>query len=320
MILEAEQAFTRALANRQRNYPGRGDARSLGKMIMPSFTPGFRIAPGASVFTIGSCFARNVEQALAARGIAVPTAGFAAPPDEAPGQPNRLLNQYNPATMLQCVRAAGRPADEASLYPAPSGDGVIDPLLATGGRAVTRERALERRAQINALYAEGLAASETVVVTLGLIETWVDLDTGLTLNEAPQRRALKADPGRWEFRRLGVTAARDMVASLAEALDAGRRRIVLTVSPVPLQVTFAGGDAATANCYSKAVLRVVSEDIAATIPGVDYFPSYEAVTSAGLSAFGEDQVHVRPAVVERIVCRMVEAYVGSEPAMAATAR
>jgi hypothetical protein len=309
-----ERAFKKALSNRQRNYPGRDDARSLGQMILPSFEPGFRVPAGASVFTIGSCFARNVERALLARGIDVPTAGFSAPHDEAPGQPNRILNQYNPATMLQCVRAAGQPADAAGLYEPPSGEGVIDPLLATGTRAVTHERALERRKEINDLYAEGLAASDVVVVTLGLIETWFDQEAGLALNEAPLLRACKAESGRWMFHRLEVDEVREMVAALLDALEAGRRNIVLTVSPVPLQVTFAGGDAVTANAYSKAVLRVVAEELSRSVPGVDYFPSFEAVTSAGLAAYGEDQVHVRSAVVDRIVGAMTAAYVALDNA------
>lgn len=316
MTEDGELAFRKALANRQRNYPGQGDPRTEGHVVFPSFAPGFRIAPGASVFTIGSCFARNVERALIAHGIKVPTAGFSAPHEEAPGQPNRILNQYNPATMLQCVRAAGRAADDAALYPAPSGEGVIDPLLATGARAVTRERALARREEINALYASGLAASDTVVVTLGLIETWFDREAGVHLNEAPRRGALKAHPGRWEFCRLDIDTARAMVAELTEALDPGRRRVVLTVSPVPLQVTFSGGDAVTANCYSKAVLRVVAEEIAQDKPGVDYFPSFEAVATAGLAAYCDDHVHVRRGVVDRIVGRMVESYVGEDARVA----
>jgi len=309
MRLDGEQAFGTALKNRHRNYPGQDDARTAGRMILPSFRPGFTIPRGASVFTIGSCFARNVEKALIARGIEVPTARFVAPHDEAPGQPNRILNQYNPATMLQCVEAAGCPATDAGLYAAPGGEGVIDPLLATGGRPVSAARAVERRREINDLYAAGLAASDSVVITLGLIETWFDTETGLTLNEAPQLRALKRHPGRWEFRRLGVAEARKMVLALVAALDPGRRNIVVTVSPVPLQVTFTGGDAVTANTYSKAVLRVVAEEVAVATPGVDYFPSFEAVTSAGLAGFGADQVHVRPAVVDRVVGHMVDAYV-----------
>ena len=104
-------------------------------MLMPGLAPGFRIRDGSSVFTIGSCFARNVEAALHAAGVRVPTVEFSAPKEEAPGRPNRVLDQYNPATMVQCVQMAGQDPGEGGLYP--SGDGVVDALLATGGRPVS---------------------------------------------------------------------------------------------------------------------------------------------------------------------------------------
>lgn len=308
MILEGDKAFSTTLRNKQRNFPGNTDTRSEDGLIFPNLTPGLQIAPGSSVFTIGSCFARNVEEALVACGLDVPTARFSAPEDEAPGRPNRILNQYNPATMLQCVAEAGAAAHDRALYPAAQGQ-VIDPLLATGSRAVSTERAIERRTEINTLYGTGLAKSETVVITLGLIETWFDHDSGLYLNEAPKHQAVKADPGRWEFRRLTVEEACEMTRQLVDAVrDGGRRGVVLTVSPVPLQVTFAGGDAVVANAYSKAVLRVVAETICSDFQRVDYVPSYEVVTSGGLRSFGDDQVHVRPKVVSKIIEWMIDHY------------
>ncbi len=321
MKLDGGTAFATALRNKQRNFPGKTDSRSDGGLIFPTFNPGFSILPGSSVFTIGSCFARNVEKVLLANGIAVPTATFSAPEEEAPGQPNRILNQYNPATMLQCVETAKTVPNQAALYTVPGDDRVIDPLLATGSRPVALARAIERREEINALYRDGLAVCETVVITLGLIETWFDHEAGLYLNEAPKRPALKGAPGRWEFRRLSVDRATSFTRSLVEAVrDGGRRSVVLTVSPVPLQVTFAGQDAVSANAYSKAVLRVVAETIVSEFDRCDYFPSYETVTSGGVGSFGEDQVHVRPKVVGRIIDRMVSAYAGSNgrPGIVAT--
>ena len=315
----AEAVFGRTFGNKARGYPGADDPRSDGQRVFPAFKPSFVIAPGSAVFTIGSCFARNVEKALVERGMDVPTAAYSAPHEEAPGQPNRILNQYNPATMLQCVRAAGQAADEAALYEKPGSPGMfVDPLLATNARAVTKERALERRQEINALYAAGLSGARTVVVTLGLVEAWYDNIAELYLNEAPLRRALKEHPGRWTFKRLDVAESVGIVRDLVMALGAGAtRNIVLTVSPVPLQTTFSGGDAVTANAYSKAVLRVVAEEITQSVEGVDYFPSYEVVTSGGLSSYGEDQVHVRPVVVEKIIGRMVDAYCAPAGSIAA---
>lgn len=308
--IQGPEAFASTLRNKMRKFPNREDARFDEGLIFPAVTPGFSIPHDGAVFTIGSCFARNVEEVLQARGITVPTAHFAAPHDEAPGRPNRVLNQYNPGTMLQCVRNAGRKPDEAGLYSTGLHE-VVDSLLATGSRPVKTARARERRSQISDLYHSGLEQAQTVVITLGLVVAWHDAEAGIYLNEAPPRKLIDKHPGRFEFRQLGVEDCRAMIFELLERLlENGRRRAILTVSPVPLQVTFAGGDAVTRNAYSKSVLRVVAELAAHSFADVDYFPSYEIITTAGLQAFGQDNVHVRPAVVERVVNHMVQLYVG----------
>ncbi|MBT9385624.1 GSCFA domain-containing protein [Pseudooceanicola sp. CBS1P-1] len=312
---DGAEAFAGALRNRHRRFPGRDDPRSRDAMLVPGLSPGFTLAPGEGVFTIGSCFARNVEKALLAHGLSVPTAAFTAPEEEAPGQPNRLLNQYNPGTMLQCLEDLEVPLGARALYEAGPGM-VLDALLATGGRPVARARALARRQEIRTLYARGLSVCSTVVVTLGLVEAWFDRADGLYLNEAPGRAVLNAHPGRFVFRQLGPAECRSLLDALLARLLERDRRVLLTVSPVPLQATFAGGDAICRNAYSKAVLRVVAEEAARDHPRVDYFPSYEMVTSAGLTAYGEDQVHVRPRVVDQVIATMTAAYAPGQPAAA----
>lgn len=87
-------------------------------------------------------------------------------------------------------------------------------------------------------------------------------------------------------------------------------RVIITVSPVPLQTTFTGQDAVTANSYSKAILRVTAEHLRRRFEGkVDYFPSYEIVLSGGKSAFGKDNVHVHAHVVKAITNYMTSIYV-----------
>lgn len=309
MRIDGDRAFRATLGNHARRYPGRDDARYDDYLLFPAIAPSFTLTQESTVFTIGSCFARNVEESLIARGLTVPTAHFAAPEKEAPGRPNRILNQYNPGTMLQCVRAAsGRGPGDGGLYPASRGM-VTDCLLATGSRPVTRARAQERRGQIDALYHDGLAGADCVVITLGLVEAWYDREHELYLNEAPPPATLRKSGTALEFRRMGVDECHARISELIDALRADAPRdILLTVSPVPLQVTFAGGDAVTANAYSKSVLRVVAEMIVADDPKTDYFPSYEMVTTAGFRALGEDNVHVRPVVVDRVVSHMLSHY------------
>lgn len=140
--------------------------------------------------------------------MSVPTAGFSAPREEAPGRPNRILNQYNPGTMLQCIQAAGQKADARALYETANPELVLDSLLATGSRPVARARAMERRTQINTLHHEGLAQADTVVITLGLIEAWYDHEHGVYLNEVPPRPLLGKNAP--------VPAFREKAAGVAE--------------------------------------------------------------------------------------------------------
>ncbi|SMX29720.1 GSCFA family protein [Pelagimonas phthalicica] len=306
------EALAETLRNPMRKYPDRSDARFEDHLILPSVAPGFKIDASSSVFTIGSCFARNVEEALIERGVSVPTASFSAAQDKIPGRPNRVLNQYNPGTMLQCVENVFGKKIEGGIYDAGRDKlkkQYVDSLLSTGGAPTSLNRVNERRAEIDQLYTDGLAASETVVITLGLIESWLDLEAGIYLNEMPPAKLVRSNASQFEFRRLGVSECERLVSAMVELLNRDKRRnIVLTVSPVPLQVTFAGGDATTANGFSKAVLRVVAETVSNNFDMVDYFPSYEAVTTSGFRSFGEDNVHVRPATVQRVVNHMVDQY------------
>ena len=307
MILDTTTALTQTRRNRQRKYPGRGDPREADGMIFPAAPPGVRLSPGQSVFTIGSCFARNVEAQLQAAGLNVPTLGFSAPPSEAAGKANRLLNQYNPATMLQVVSGVGGPEDSRGLYRTGAGE-TVDALLSSGGVPVTPERAVARRAEIATLYEDGLGASDVAIVTLGLVEVWRDEADGIWLNDAPPRALMRDEPGRFSFHRLDVATCRSMVESLVDTLSDGGRHVILTVSPVPLRSTFTGEDAAIANAYSKSVLRVVADEVVRRAERADYFPSYEMIQSAGTAAFAEDLVHVRPAFVARVISTMLGRY------------
>jgi hypothetical protein len=85
-------------------------------------------------------------------------------------------------------------------------------------------------------------------------------------------------------------------------------KILLTVSPVPLETTYSGKDCAVANTYSKSVLVVAANNISQLCPEVDYFPGYEIVMSAGLEYYDSDFVHVRDDVVEMVTSYLVARY------------
>jgi hypothetical protein len=56
-------------------------------------------------------------------------------------------------------------------------------------------------------------------------------------------------------------------------------KFLVTVSPVPLTATATGAHVEVATAYSKAVLRAVAGQVSDQAQNVDYFPSYEIITS-----------------------------------------
>jgi hypothetical protein len=72
----------------------------------------------------------------------------------------------------------------------------------------------------------------------------------------------------------------DMTEFLSRLKAVNRHsRVLLTVSPVPLTATAEDRHVMVSTMHSKSVLRAVAGELAAQHDFVDYFPSYELVTS-----------------------------------------
>lgn len=295
------------------------------------FQPSFQLEAGEAIFTVGSCFARNIEARLAALGFELPTLGVTLEVAErsstGAGFANSFLNKYTPLAILNEFRWGLDPdaayPDEA--YVAAGEDLWSDPQAAPQTTPASWERIRERRAETTALYRQ-LARCRIVILTLGLVESWFDTRTGLHLNGPPPQFALKSEPDRFQLHLLSVEEigqALEGVHGLLSRFGHADFRMLVTVSPVPLNATFRGGDVIAANTYSKSALRAAAEAFVLAHAEVDYLPSYEIVTHTERRlAFGDDCRHVTAPVVARIVDRMVEHYVpgaGSAGAGAAEA-
>ena len=280
---------------------------------MPLLTPGFTLPRGCSVFTIGSCFARNIEIALRDRGLRIPTLDLQFPPNElmeGTGLRAGILNKYTPFSMLNEVEQLAREDDGGRFLIEVGEDAWWDGQLHSH-KPVTRERGLQRRRRIRRLYADAVAESAVVIVTLGLIEAWWDEAEQLYLNDTVPRSVVERHPGRFFFEQLSMDKTVDAVMRLVAALHAlnPAQKMLLTVSPVPFQRSFSGSDAMVANSYSKAALRVAAELATRSFDHVDYFPSYETVTLSDRALSWEDDlVHVRSEMIELNVERMIAAY------------
>lgn len=310
--MSAEEAYRTTIRQKASKWPDRASGR-LEPIAAPALAPSFTLPQGCSVFTIGSCFARNIEIALRDRGLRIPTLALQFPPEELmKGTALRtgILNKYTPFSMLNEIEQLGRDDDGGRYLIEVGEDRWWDGQLHSH-EPVTRERGLQRRRRIRRLYAEAIAESAVVIVTLGLVEAWWDEAEQIYVNDTIPRHVIDRHPGRFFFETLAVEKTIDAVMRLVTALHAlnPAQKMLLTVSPVPFQRSFSGADAMVANSYSKAALRVAAEVATRSFDHVDYLPSYETVTlSEGGSAWEDDLVHVRPDMIELNVARMLAAY------------
>ena len=175
------------------------------------------------------------------------------------------------------------------------------------GGAVSWERAIERRNEIFNVY-EKLNSCDIIIITLGLVESWFDKSTEYYLNRMPPVPVAKKDPGRFVLSVMDVCDAMPLLEKAITRLGEKGKKVIITVSPVPLQTTLTNNDAVVANAFSKSVLRVCADRLMRKFSHVDYFPSYEIVRSFGLAGFIADNVHVRPDLVRSVTTYMVDRY------------
>lgn len=312
--LSAAEAFDTLKANPDGEWPRRDDpANRFAHFADPSFQPRFMLEPGQRIFTIGSCFARNIERTLADRGFDIPTLSLQIDKADWHGDPAAILNNYVPPAIAPQIRwAFGMETFDIERHAVEVMPGRhFDLQLTLGFRPISAEALIRRRDKISAIY-RNLASSHVVLITLGLIEAWFDNRSGLYINCAPPKGAARSDPARFELHVLDyneVTRALEELVSLLDQVCPRDYRVILTVSPVPLTATFTRADVAVANSYSKSVLRAAVEPFVAGREHIEYFPSYESVVLTDRSAaYVDDQVHVHVSMVRFNVDRMIHRY------------
>jgi Flp pilus assembly protein TadD len=291
-----------AIANLRGNpyaeWPGRepADANRIEPYGKPAFSPSFKLEPGEKIFTIGSCFARNIERALAKRGFDVVTLRLDWPDKASEAHVDSVLNNYGVVSMENEFRWAldpGHTFDPAAHIFQLAPERYLDPHLA-------------------------VRPSRVIIMTLGLSELWFDKQTQTYLNLAPPRGLVASHAERFEIHLLSfeeTLKSLNAVIALLKKYCRPDLRILLTVSPVPMNTTHTDQDVLVVNTYSKSVLRTAAEHIAAANPHIDYFPSYESVIlSDHARSWQDDQVHVRDPLILLNVERMLQAYMHAHEA------
>ncbi|HEY5410817.1 MAG TPA: GSCFA domain-containing protein [Caulobacteraceae bacterium] len=317
LVLGYAEAKRHKSSNRRARWRDVADA--LDAEFWPQVSPSFRLRPGQTVFTIGSCFARNIEAHLAALGCKAPMLDFRLPPEEFDGIANAAMNKFHPPAFRQCLEWTARIFDRdgkvawADCEPLAFDVGqgrYFDLDMAATALPATAARFVERRQHIYDVFSAAFTA-DCLMMTPGLIEAWRDAETGLYMYGAPYHRRMLATPERWSFEVLSYQRCLD---DMLGAIDLVRARnpgvnILVTTSPVPLGMTFTGRDVTIANAHSKAVLRAVCDAVLLEREGIDYFPSYEMATlSNPAMVWKGDRLHVSQGFIGKIVGYMLDNY------------
>lgn len=267
-------------------------------------------------FTVGSCFAREIEYKLAPLGVPLLLLGRGVARrhfeswtagDDAPGAAeiySGVFNKYTTASIEHDLRRTilNETYENEGLIELDE-DKWFDPH-ASGLRSMPLSGALENRARIAEAMGQ-IRNADVVVMTLGQTESWVDTATGIAMNAHPGPSALRKFKDRFLFidhSYADTIAQLDRLIHLVRDQCNAAMRFIITVSPVPFNATFRPQDVVVAHQATKAMLRTVAEELVRSYDFVDYFPSYEMVINTPRNlAWNDDQLHVNGQMVQHIM-------------------
>ncbi len=294
------------------------------------FRPRWGLDRKDRIVTAGSCFAQHVGRALRLAGFeVVDTEPVSSDPrnlgDRAAEYGYGLYsarygNIYTVRQLRQLLAEA-----QGQLIPADSvwekAGRTFDPLrpnIEPSGFATQMDVQNARNAHLAAVR-EAFAQADVFVFTMGLTEAWTHKASGQVYPVAPGVLAGTFDPDRHVLQTFRLAEIRsDFEAALAmiRAINPGVR-VLLTVSPVPLTATATGEHVLVATTQAKSVLRACAGELCADHAQIDYFPSYEIVTSAKAAGqfFEPNLRSVSAAGVARVMQTFLAAY-GHAPAPA----
>ncbi len=244
--------------------------------------------PNARIASIGSCFAEEISKSLRAQGLEV---GYIF-----------MSERWNSAFALAKIL-------DNALFGTPIPPGFL-------GEADSPEMPPETIAQF--------LAADMFILTFGLSLCWFEkatdqliLEPGDTHTITGLKRALST----FEMRQ---TTVADNEREILRCIDLIRKvrpeaKIVLTLSPVPLQAALTDVSPIPANIISKSTLRVALANVTARkLKDVHYWPSYDFVDWFGAhvaSAFGGvdgDMRHVKNDLVG-IIAQFFKVYYFQPP-------
>jgi len=242
------------------------------------------------IATAGSCFAQHIGKQLKDQGFdfvdvepAPPFLDNGSHLDYGYGMYSaRYGNVYSSRQLLQLVqRAYGELAPNETYWQKDSG--YVDPFRPTiePEPFVSIDELNCHREHHLQCVRKMFEEAGVFVFTLGLTEAWASKQDGCVFPIAPGVAGGVYDPEKYQLVNLSCAdVIKDMKTFIQLVKRVNRKmRYILTVSPVPLMATATNQQVVVASVYSKSILRAAAGFLADTYSFVDYFPSYEIISS-----------------------------------------
>ena len=253
------------------------------------WTPKFQISKNCKIITAGSCFAQHISSWLRKHDFnwidsepAPATLPITKQDENGYGVFSfRTGNIYTPAMLRQWVAQAlsdSNKIDEVIFDGARYFD-ALRPQIPENGYKTIDEVKEARRITFDSIH-QVLKKADVFIFTLGLTEAWINTQ-GYVYPVCPGTIKGEFDPGKHKFTNFSFESLRDDMVWTIQKLRSINKNIkfLLTVSPVPLTATASNNHVLVASSYSKAVLRNVAGYLSENFSSVDYFPSYELISS-----------------------------------------
>ena len=257
--------------------------------ISDMWNPKFKIGLNSKIITVGSCFAKHIGDWLKAKKFDF-VDSEPPPKDLHPDKYKnygygifsfRIGNIYTASMLRQWIDWSLKIKKCPDAY-VKEGKKFFDPFrprVPEGGYSSFQSLRKERMLTLKSIR-KSVSESDIFIFTLGLTESWIDL-LGYTYAICPGTFCGKFSDKIHFFKNYKY----DEIYNDMEQVILNLRTLnpslcfVLTVSPVPLTATFSENHILVANTYSKSVLRAVAGDLNSKYEFVDYFPSYELISS-----------------------------------------
>jgi hypothetical protein len=284
------------------------------------------IGPSTKIVSAGSCFAAALSGYLQQAGF---NYLLTEPPPPWLSQAQaqafhygiysaRYGHIYTSLQFLQLIQRAWghfQPTDDC--WRLNENDAWVDsfrPGIQPGGFSSPAEMRSDRELHFAAVR-EALSQAEVMIFTLGLTECWLSRLDGAVYPVCPGRRFGRFEAEQYHFHNLSPTEVETQMSQAIECLQQFNPGLkwILTLSPVPLAVTYTSQHILSATAYSKAVLRTAIENLCQRFDQVRYFPAYEWVMHDRAGAFGEDGRSVKSECVAEIMQRFAQGFVSQAP-------